>query len=82
MTRKHKSRRQVYAVLRADQSPDPTTPLEVQVTVKEVVTSEEIAIAEVKRLTALNSPKGSRYWYQATRLFPPGESSGSGSVAA
>lgn len=65
---------QVYAVLRFD----PEMPsLEHQVTVKEVLSSQELAEAEVARLNALNAAKGCRYSWQATRLFAPGTSAGS-----
>jgi len=77
MSKSHKERDQVYAVLRWDafQAPDSTP--EVQVTVKEVVRSRELAEAEVVRLNALNEGKQVRYWWQRTRFFPEGKSAGS-----
>jgi hypothetical protein len=77
MSRRHKERDEVYAVLRWDGlihgvDSDP----EVLVTVKEIVRSQELAEAEVTRLNALNEGKGVYYWWQSTRLFPEGRSAG------
>ena len=47
------------------------------VTLKEIVTSVELAKNEVKRLNEINSDKGCRYFWQASRLFPDGKSFGS-----
>ena len=70
---------QVFAVLRLD-ADAPT--LELQVTVKEIVATRELAEAEVARLNALNGSKECRYVWQATRLFPPGAAAGSSESAA
>lgn len=61
-----------YAVVRLD-VPGRLNPT--CVTVKEVVSSQELAEAEVARLTALNP--ASLYFWQRTHLFPEGESFGS-----
>ena len=47
------------------------------VTVKEAVFDEETAASEVQRLNLLTADRGVHYFYQATRLFPPGYSAGS-----
>jgi len=73
----YRSRHQVFAVVRVDEFLT-NGDLEPRVMVKEVVWSLELAEAEVARLTALNGSKGVRYFWRATRLFPPGESAGSG----
>ena len=48
----------------------------VDITIKEIVLSEDEARAEVERLNALNAPKGCRYYWQQTRLFSTGGSFG------
>jgi hypothetical protein len=48
----------------------------VEITIKEIVMSEEEARAEVNRLNDLNVPKGCRYYWQQTRLFSKGGSFG------
>jgi hypothetical protein len=63
-----KQKKEVYAVIRVDDFHDPAVPLENKITVKEIVPSLEVADAEVARLNALNNSKGSRYFWQATRL--------------
>jgi len=45
-------------------------------TVKQVVSSQEIAEREVERLTRLNSEKGCRYFWQATRFVELPEETG------
>jgi len=42
------------------------------VTIKEVLDTEREAIAEVSRLTSINSGTGSRYFYQAAKYYPGG----------
>lgn len=76
MSRTHRERDEVYAVLRFDSFHGSDTPPEVTITVKQVVRSRELAEAEVARLNALNGGEGVRYWWQATRLFPDGTSAG------
>jgi hypothetical protein len=68
-----KPRSTIFVVLRLDAgiSGEPG------VTVKEAVYDEETAAAEVQRLNRLNADRGAHYFYQATRLFPPGYSAGS-----
>jgi hypothetical protein len=75
MSRKHRHRDEVYAVIRFD--PDLGEP-EHQVTVKEVVRTREAAEAEVARLNRLNAAKGCRYFWQQTRLFSFDEADGPG----
>jgi hypothetical protein len=69
-----RDRQQVFAVVRFD--PEMGEP-ENQVTVKEIVVSQEIADAEVARLNRLNADKGCVYFSQITRYFPDGSSAGS-----
>ena len=72
MRKKH----QVFAVLRVDDFQGADTPVETKVTVKQVVSTQQIAEREVERLRRLNAEKGCRYWWQATRLVElPEESS-------
>lgn len=74
MSHRYKPREEVYAVIRVDSGP--AAPQD-QVTVKEVLRSRELAEAEVIRLNHLNASKGCVYFWQATRLFGPGEAAGS-----
>jgi hypothetical protein len=67
----------VYAVLQADLYQGPAAPLEVLITVKEIVRSEELAEREVARLNALRNDGSVRYWWQVSRLFAPGQSASS-----
>jgi hypothetical protein len=75
MSRTHRERDEVFALLRWDGFHGPDAPPEVAVTVKEVVRSLETAEAEVARLNA-QAADGVRYWWQPTRLFPAGWSAG------
>ena len=77
MSTNHQEREDVYAILRADLFHNPGTPLETIVTVKEIVRSEGLAQREVARLNALRNDGSVRYWYQQSRLFPPGHSASS-----
>jgi hypothetical protein len=74
VSRRHKPREEVFAVIRVDSASDSP---ENQITVKEIVRSRELAEAEVSRLTRLNASKGCLYFWQTTRLFGPGEAAGS-----
>ncbi len=76
MSRRQKPREEAYAVVRVD-LPLTETALGDSITVKEVVSSRELAEQEVARLSALNAGKGCFYFFTSTRLFPPGESAGS-----
>jgi hypothetical protein len=58
----------LFAILRYEADLDPTSPIDLRVTVKKVVTDAEYAAAEVGRLNALNKEKGSYYFSQITRL--------------
>jgi hypothetical protein len=53
----------VFAVVRVDGE----VVRESQITVKEIVSTEEDAIAEVERLNALRRDNSYRYFWQATR---------------
>lgn len=63
MSRKHKEREEVYAILRWDGFHGAETALEERITLKEVVRNQALAEAEVARLNALNEGKGVRYWW-------------------
>jgi hypothetical protein len=54
---------QVFAVVRIDGEGS----IEGQVTVKEIVSTEEEAVAEVERLNALRPDELCRYFWQSTR---------------
>ena len=56
-----------FAIVRIDDYDDPET----SVTVKRVVWSEDLARMEVERLNSLNADKGSRYFWQYTRVDLP-----------
>lgn len=64
---------QVFAIVRLDRGEGMPEP---RVTVKEVVTSLNIAEVEVARLNQINGDKSCVYFAQATRLFPDGSSAG------
>jgi len=49
----------------------------IDITIKEIVSSEQEARAEVERLNGLNAPKGCRCYWQQTPLFSSGGSFGS-----
>jgi hypothetical protein len=69
---------QVYAVVRFDpEAPEP----QLAVTVKKILRSLELAEAEVTRLNALAGAPA-RYFWQATRLYPPGAAAGRAAVGA
>lgn len=76
MSRNPPEREQVYAVVRIDEFLGDETPMERNVTVKEIVRDLAIAEAEVARLNQLNADKNCRYFWQTTRLFEAGESFG------
>ena len=67
----------VYAVLRHDLFLDEFGGPEETVRVKEIVYDQGTAEREVERLNALRSDDGCVYWWQATRLYPPGSAVGS-----
>ena len=73
MSHTHKPREDAYAVVRIDLDSELAWPD--RVTVKEVVSSEELARREVQRLNQLNADKGCIYFATHTRVFPPGRSS-------
>lgn len=74
----YKPRETVYAVVRYDLG---TGEPEHRVTVKEILWTRELAEAEVERLNSLNAEKGCRYFWQATRLYPPGTAAGGERIA-
>jgi hypothetical protein len=47
-------------------------------TIKEIVDTEAEAVAEVKRLNAMNSGKGARYFFQSAKYFTSGRPSSDG----
>ena len=63
----------VYAIVRYDRFQEPS---EQSFTVKEVVTTQAMAEAEVNRLNELNADKNATYFWQLTRLFSKGQSAG------
>jgi hypothetical protein len=69
-----KENERAFAILRYDGFHGADAPVEITVTVKEVVRSQSIAETEVARLNALNAHNNVRYWWQYTRLFPAGTS--------
>ena len=73
MSRTHKEREQVWAVVRFDEGVDDPS---LAFTVKEVVRDQALAEAEAARLNQVNSDKGCRYWATPTRLFPEGTAAG------
>ena len=58
----------VFAIVRFDRF----LSLENAFTVKEIVRTQEEAESEVKRLNEVNADKDCTYFWQTTRLFPPG----------
>jgi hypothetical protein len=71
-----RQKQQVFAILRLDDFHTADVPIENKITVKQIVSSREIAEREVERLTRLNADKSCRYWWQATRFVElPEESS-------
>jgi Domain of unknown function (DUF6429) len=63
----------VYAIVRVDRH---TELSEHSITVKEIVGTPAVAQSEVERLNEVNDDKNCVYFWQATRLFPPGTSAG------
>ena len=58
----------MYAIIRYETDSDPTTPIDLCVTVKKVVSDPHHAAKEVERLNELNKEKGCYYFYQITRF--------------
>ena len=75
MSRTHKTREQAYAIVRVD-IPLSVSEVTQAVTVKEVVSSRQLADQEVERLSLLNSDKGCLYFATPTRVFRSGTSAG------
>ena len=74
MSRTHKEREQVWAIVRFDEGVDDPAHA---FTVKEIVRDQHLAESEAARLNAVNLDKGCRYWATPTRLFPEGSAAGS-----
>jgi hypothetical protein len=73
MSRRHKERDTVFGILRFDGFFSADATPETTVTIKEVVRTEELAIAEVQRLNALRGERNSvRYWWQSLDYSPKG----------
>ena len=72
MSNKFKPHQQVYAVVRLDFYG--TASPEHSIAVKEIAHSLDLAQAEVERLNRINADKQCTYFWQATRLYPPGMS--------
>ena len=69
-------REKVWAVVRVGREVSSGNP-EHSISVKEIVRTRDIALAEVDRLNELNGERfGCRYFVQMTRLFADGESFG------
>lgn len=62
-----------YAIVRYDESESPKDSF----TVKEIVSSLELAEKEVDRLNKLNSHLKCKYWWLPTRIYPNGSASSS-----
>jgi hypothetical protein len=58
----------VYAIVRYETDADLSTPIDLRVTVKKIVTDPQYGEAEVERLNELNKDKGCHYFMQVTRL--------------
>ena len=63
----------VYAIVRFDHFQELS---DASFTVKELVNTQAIAEAEVKRLNELNADKNCKYSWQVTRMFRAGRSAG------
>src|SRR5690349_7405917 len=75
MSAKYKPRESVFAVVRVELPLSETNATD-RITVKEIVSTRELAEREVERLSRLNSTKGCLYLATPTRLFPPGMCAG------
>ena len=75
MSSTHREREQVFAVVRVD-LPLSETSVANSITVKEILSTRELAEREVERLSLLNSGQGCIYFATPTRLFPAGASAG------
>src|SRR5437868_6084137 len=60
-----KGKKQVYAIVRVDAD---VSEIREKISIVKVVLTENEAESEVSRLDKLNLEKGSKYWWQATRL--------------
>ncbi len=63
----------VFAIVRVDTFQE-EAPLEEKIAITKVVSTQEAAEQEVKRLNELNGPKGCLYFWQITRMGSCAES--------
>ncbi len=61
-------KQQVYAVIRIDRGAPSSEPKDTT-TVTKIVSSLDVAKAEVERLNKLNAAKGATYFWQTTRMI-------------
>lgn len=61
---------QLYAVIRIDRPIESLEDAENNISVTKILAHQKDAAREVERLNKLNSPKGVRYFWQATRYYP------------
>ena len=66
MTRTAHAPRRGYAIVRIDLFQSDDIPWKNKITVKKVVSSEDLAENEVARLNLLNADKGCQYFWQIT----------------
>ncbi len=78
MSNTYKPKVPVYAVVRVDGFLNPETDLQARITIKEIVRERETAECEVERLNRLAADRSCVYFWQATRLYPPGTQAGPG----
>jgi len=67
-----KNQKHAFAVVRVENDMPENSAPENRITVKEIVPTQEIAEAEVKRLNQLNKDKGCMYFWQVTRIVGAG----------
>lgn len=72
MSKRHRPREVVFVVMRADLFHGADVGLETMITAKEVLPSQDLAQAEVRRLNALHPDGRVRYWFTASRFFRDG----------
>ena len=59
----------MFAVVRVDGNKPDTESWNNRITVKEIIWTQDEAVAEVERLNKLNSDKNAVYFWRATRLW-------------
>lgn len=67
---------QVFAVIRIDDFDTVVDKanIHLRITVKEILPTQQDAVAEVERLNGLNEGSEAHYFWQATRYYPNGRS--------